>query len=83
MNIGMESKVEWCVIRHRDGIGFDVVRSGYKTQENAQRSIPGISRRLYDETRDATAKYAVGYVRVSAPTAVTSFYQYKYNRCCA
>lgn len=76
MNIAMESKVEWCVIRHRNGRRDDIVKGGYKSQENAQRSIPAISRRLYERDRDATATYAVGMVRVPVPTPVTKFHKY-------
>ena len=76
MNIAMESKIEWCVIRHRDGHRDDIVKGGYKSQENAQRSIPAISKHHYERDRDATATYAVGMVRVPAPVLVTKFHRY-------
>jgi hypothetical protein len=76
MNIAMEDRMEWCVIRHRDGRRDDIVKGGYRSQENAQRSIPGISKRMYEQDRDATATYAVGMVCVPAPTPVTKFHKY-------
>lgn len=76
MNIAMESHIEWCVIRHRDGHRDDIVKGGYKSQENAQRSIPAISKHQYERDREATATYAVGMVRVPAPVLVTKFHRY-------
>ena len=76
MAIAMDGTTEWCVIRHRNGYRDDIVKGGYKSQENAQRSIPAISKHHYERDRDASATYAVGMVRVPAPVLVTKFHKY-------
>lgn len=76
MAIAMDGTTEWCILRHRNYYGFDVVKRGYKSQENAQKGLPVIANKLKRELGGVNATYAVGRIAISAPVVVTAFHAY-------
>lgn len=66
---------EWCIIRFAHG-KFERVKTGYKTKENALKSIPAVARAYLAKRGDHGAMYAVGSYNVSMTVTRTEFRRY-------
>lgn len=71
----MTTHKAYCIVRFANG-RFERVRDGYKSAENAARSIPSVARAYIDEGGDRSATYSVGQYTVGNVVILDRFKRY-------
>ena len=75
MGNGLYPYTAWCIARFANG-RFERVREGYKSAENARRSIPSVAKAYLDEGGDCNATYTVGEYTVGPVVLLDRFKRY-------
>lgn len=68
----VHSHTEWCIIRFHKG-RFERARDGYKSAENAQKSIPSVAKAYIEEGGGEGATYAIGSYTVGEVVVRSGF----------